>query len=161
MTLWLCTVVLVIVCSYQRRNKFNPLWNEVLVAGYKNGKPFLGQLDMIGTAFEDNCLATGFGTLSCPTHAEHNHRGGPSQVQVADSGSSDPPTPCLLVCRVVHGAAHHAQPLARGPDGGGGAGTAGGRAAGALLQGLPRTQPHPDRQGTTDKQPISWSLGNK
>lgn len=67
MTLWLCTCVLGIVCSYQRRNKFNPLWNEVLVAGYKNGKPFLGQLDMIGTAFEDNCLATGFGTLSCPT----------------------------------------------------------------------------------------------
>ena len=32
--------------SYSRRNKFNPLWNEVLVAGFKDGKPFLGQVSV-------------------------------------------------------------------------------------------------------------------
>jgi len=31
------------------------------VAGFKDDKPFLGHLDMIGTAFEEDILATGFG----------------------------------------------------------------------------------------------------
>lgn len=47
---------------YQRRNKFNPLWNNVVVGGVQNGRPFLGTIDNIGTAFEDNLIATGFGT---------------------------------------------------------------------------------------------------
>jgi 20S proteasome subunit beta 7 len=47
---------------YTRRNKFNPLWNEILVAGLDNeGKPFLGMVDKIGTTVKDNFLATGFG----------------------------------------------------------------------------------------------------
>jgi len=50
---------------YNRRNKMNPLWNDVLVAGYKqkNGKnlPFLGMVDKIGTSFSDTYIATGFG----------------------------------------------------------------------------------------------------
>lgn len=46
---------------YQRRNKGNPLWNQILVAGYKDNKPFLGQVDLIGTAYEENFIATGFG----------------------------------------------------------------------------------------------------
>eukprot|EP00602_Paraphysomonas_sp_CaronLab_P003489 CAMPEP_0185024194 /NCGR_PEP_ID=MMETSP1103-20130426/7162_1 /TAXON_ID=36769 /ORGANISM="Paraphysomonas bandaiensis, Strain Caron Lab Isolate" /LENGTH=240 /DNA_ID=CAMNT_0027557095 /DNA_START=57 /DNA_END=779 /DNA_ORIENTATION=+ len=45
---------------YNRRNKFNPLWNQVLVAGYTNA-PFLGYVDLIGTAYEENFIATGFG----------------------------------------------------------------------------------------------------
>jgi 20S proteasome subunit beta 7 len=45
---------------YQRRNKFNPLWNQLLVAGYNDG-PFLGYVDLIGTAYEENFIATGFG----------------------------------------------------------------------------------------------------
>jgi 20S proteasome subunit beta 7 len=53
------------VCSvsYAKRNKFNPLWNHVLVAGFQDGAPFLGHVDLIGTAFQDNVLATGFGTV--------------------------------------------------------------------------------------------------
>jgi hypothetical protein len=47
---------------YQRRNKMNPLWNHLLVAGFKEGKPFLGSVDLIGTAYEDEFLATGFGS---------------------------------------------------------------------------------------------------
>lgn len=29
---------------YNRRNKFDPLWNSLVVAGYEGGKPFLGQV---------------------------------------------------------------------------------------------------------------------
>lgn len=46
---------------YQRRNKFNPLWNQLLVAGFHNDKSFLGYVDQIGTAYEENFVATGFG----------------------------------------------------------------------------------------------------
>jgi 20S proteasome subunit beta 7 len=46
---------------YQRRNKFNPLWNQVLVAGFQNDQPFLGYVDLIGTAYQEDFIATGFG----------------------------------------------------------------------------------------------------
>jgi 20S proteasome subunit beta 7 len=53
---------------YNRRNKMNPLWNDVVVAGFKQNPdgstsetPFLGVVDKIGTAYEDDMLATGFG----------------------------------------------------------------------------------------------------
>jgi len=53
---------------YNRRNKFNPLWNDLLVAGYRRDEaaegavvPFLGLVDKIGTAYCDNYIATGFG----------------------------------------------------------------------------------------------------
>lgn len=46
---------------YQRRGKGNPLWNQLLVAGFNKEKPFLGYVDLIGTAYEENFIATGFG----------------------------------------------------------------------------------------------------
>lgn len=46
---------------YQRRGKGNPLWNQLLVAGFHKDTPFLGYVDMIGTAYEENFIATGFG----------------------------------------------------------------------------------------------------
>lgn len=45
---------------YQRRNKMNPFWNQLIIAGYKD-TPFLGFVDLIGTCYEENFLATGFG----------------------------------------------------------------------------------------------------
>ena len=39
----------------------NPLWNNLLIGGFKDGEAFLGSVDMIGTAFTDDFLATGFG----------------------------------------------------------------------------------------------------
>lgn len=57
---------------YNRRNKMNPLWNELVVAGYSSeGQPFLGYVDKIGTTYEDNMVATGFGSyLALPLMRE-------------------------------------------------------------------------------------------
>lgn len=47
---------------YAKRNKFNPYWNDLVVAGTDlQGKPFLGMVDKIGTTVRDNFIATGFG----------------------------------------------------------------------------------------------------
>jgi 20S proteasome subunit beta 7 len=45
---------------YQRRNKGDPLWNEVFVGGREAGRSFLGSVDMRGTSFVDNFMANGF-----------------------------------------------------------------------------------------------------
>eukprot|EP00960_Hanusia_phi_P038807 753612-Hanusia_phi.AAC.2 len=50
---------------YNRRNKFDPLWNELVVAGFRDGKPFLGAVDLIGTMYEDDIVATSFGNYVC------------------------------------------------------------------------------------------------
>jgi 20S proteasome subunit beta 7 len=47
---------------YKRRTDFNPLWNQLLVAGFDdNGAPFLASADLLGTTFSAPTLATGFG----------------------------------------------------------------------------------------------------
>ncbi|KAK4197798.1 nucleophile aminohydrolase [Triangularia verruculosa] len=47
---------------YQRRNSFDPLWNQLLVAGFdSDSKPFLASVDLRGTSFTSPSLATGFG----------------------------------------------------------------------------------------------------
>lgn len=47
---------------YSRRNKFNPLWNQIIVAGFDNdNKPFLGSVDLYGSSYVDDTLATGYG----------------------------------------------------------------------------------------------------
>merc|ERR1712012_922230 len=46
---------------YNRRSKFDPLWNSIIVGGMQDGKPFLGCVDYIGTAFTENAIATGIG----------------------------------------------------------------------------------------------------
>ncbi|XP_002160944.1 proteasome subunit beta type-4 isoform X1 [Hydra vulgaris] len=46
---------------YQKRSKFEPLWNTLVVGGYHNGSSFLGYVDKLGVAYEDNTIATGYG----------------------------------------------------------------------------------------------------
>jgi 20S proteasome subunit beta 7 len=46
---------------YNRRSKYNPFWNDVVVAGYENDAPFLGVIDKLGTTLKENLVATGFG----------------------------------------------------------------------------------------------------
>jgi 20S proteasome subunit beta 7 len=59
---------------YQRRGKSNPLWNQLVVAGFNKDVPFLGYVDLIGTAFEENFIATGFGAyLAIPLIREKWH----------------------------------------------------------------------------------------
>jgi 20S proteasome subunit beta 7 len=49
---------------YRRRSDFDPLWNQVLVAGFDAGsKPFLASVDLRGTTFTSPSLATGFGAM--------------------------------------------------------------------------------------------------
>jgi len=47
---------------YHRRNKFDPLWNTLVVAGYHADKPFLGYIDKIGSAYVDDSITTGYGS---------------------------------------------------------------------------------------------------
>jgi 20S proteasome subunit beta 7 len=46
---------------YQRRSKFDPLWNRVIIAGHMKGNSFLGFSDLIGTTYTDDIVTTGFG----------------------------------------------------------------------------------------------------
>lgn len=46
---------------YNRRCKANPLYNQLVVAGFSEGKSFLGSVDLYGSTFEENILATGYG----------------------------------------------------------------------------------------------------
>lgn len=49
---------------YGRRNKGDPLWNHLLVAGFDNDrKPYLAFADLRGTVFTSPSLATGFGAM--------------------------------------------------------------------------------------------------
>lgn len=48
---------------YSRRNNFDPLWNQILVAGLDSeSKPYLASVDLRGTTFTAPSLATGFGS---------------------------------------------------------------------------------------------------
>lgn len=48
---------------YGRRSKIDPLWNSFVLGGVdpKDGKPFLGYVDLLGTTYSASTIATGFG----------------------------------------------------------------------------------------------------
>ncbi|XP_022207272.2 proteasome subunit beta type-4 [Nilaparvata lugens] len=47
---------------YNRRNRFDPLWTNFVVAGMQDGEPFLGVVDKLGKAYESDCVGTGLGS---------------------------------------------------------------------------------------------------
>lgn len=47
---------------YNRRSRFDPLWNIFVVLGMQDNEPFLGYVNLLGTAYTDKALATGMGT---------------------------------------------------------------------------------------------------
>lgn len=47
---------------YNRRSRFDPLWNNYVVAGIQDGVPYLATVDKLGTAYEDKHIATGYGS---------------------------------------------------------------------------------------------------
>eukprot|EP00920_Eleutheroschizon_duboscqi_P011571 GHVT01027763.1.p1 GENE.GHVT01027763.1~~GHVT01027763.1.p1 ORF type:complete len:253 (+),score=16.67 GHVT01027763.1:155-913(+) len=74
---------------YQRRSKFNPLWNSIVVAGCDpertgdnadesmgsaEGHQYLGYVDMYGTHYEENYVCTGLGRYFAITHMRNLHR---------------------------------------------------------------------------------------
>jgi len=46
---------------YGRRSRINPLWNQLIVGGYQKGEKVLKYIDLQGTSYSENYLATGFG----------------------------------------------------------------------------------------------------
>lgn len=49
---------------YNRRSKFDPLWNHLLVAGLNDkGEPFLAAADLLGSTYSAPSLATGYGSM--------------------------------------------------------------------------------------------------
>lgn len=48
---------------YNRRCKFDPLWNQLVVGGFdvEKQEPFLGQVDLYGGSFTTDIAATGYG----------------------------------------------------------------------------------------------------
>ncbi|KAI3874091.1 hypothetical protein MKW98_013752 [Papaver atlanticum] len=60
---------------YNRRNKFDPLWNSLVIGGVKNGKKYLGTVSMLGVHFEDDHIGTGFGNhlARAILRAEHSN----------------------------------------------------------------------------------------
>ncbi|KAL0060430.1 Proteasome subunit beta type-7 [Marasmius tenuissimus] len=46
---------------YGRRSQINPLWNSLLVGGFRDGKRFLAYVDLLGTTYSASTLATGYG----------------------------------------------------------------------------------------------------
>lgn len=47
---------------YNRRNKMNPLWNSVIVAGLDDdNKPFTKYVDLLGVTYSSPTIGTGFG----------------------------------------------------------------------------------------------------
>lgn len=46
---------------YQKRSKMNPLWNHLIIAGMEGDEPILGSIDIYGSHYKDNTLATGYG----------------------------------------------------------------------------------------------------
>jgi len=47
---------------YNRRSKFEPLWNVFAVGGLQDKKPFLGYVDKLGMAYEADTVTSGFGS---------------------------------------------------------------------------------------------------
>jgi 20S proteasome subunit beta 7 len=46
---------------YGRRSKMDPLWNALLVGGFKDGRRYLAFVDLLGTTYSASTLATGYG----------------------------------------------------------------------------------------------------
>lgn len=84
---YLCRVL------YNRRNKFDPLWNSIVVGGFHGGKPFLGTVGMIGTNYTDEHVATGFGNHLARPLMREKHRPDMSEEEATALMHE-----CLKVC---------------------------------------------------------------
>ena len=60
---------------YNRRSKVDPLWNSLIVGGIEaDGSIFLGEVDLYGSNYTGDLLATGYGQhLAIPLLRKHHH----------------------------------------------------------------------------------------
>ncbi|KAI8050336.1 nucleophile aminohydrolase [Syncephalis plumigaleata] len=72
---------------YHHRSQFNPLWNRFVLAGHHNNTSFLGYVDLQGTTYQSDTIATGFGGyLAQPLLRKAlESRGGPENVTEEDA----------------------------------------------------------------------------
>jgi 20S proteasome subunit beta 7 len=78
---------------YNRRNKMDPLWNSLVIAGWHADKPFLGTIGMIGTHYTDQTVATGFGNHLARPIMRERHRPDMSEEEAVELMKD-----CLRVC---------------------------------------------------------------
>uniref|UniRef100_A0A0G4H5M7 Proteasome subunit beta n=1 Tax=Chromera velia CCMP2878 TaxID=1169474 RepID=A0A0G4H5M7_9ALVE len=69
---------------YNRRTKFDPLYNQVGVAGYKEGKPFLAYIDLNGTAYEETTIASGMGQYFARPLLRQHHKVDMTEAQAKE-----------------------------------------------------------------------------
>jgi len=79
--------------------RFDPLWNSVIVGGMQEGKPFLGCVDYIGTAFTENAIATGIGAaMAIPIINHELERLGGSTDNLTKEQAREILLKCIRVC---------------------------------------------------------------
>ena len=84
---------------YNRRSKFDPLWNTILVGGMQKDKPFLGCVDMIGTAWKEDIIATGLGgNLAIPAMQEELDKKGGKTENLTRADAEELIRKCIRVC---------------------------------------------------------------
>merc|ERR1712172_110531 len=83
---------------YNRRSKFDPLWNSILVGGMQEGKPFLGCVDMIGTAWQENAIATGIGAAMAIPIINHEMEKIGSHDNLTKEQAREIILKCIRVC---------------------------------------------------------------
>jgi len=66
---------------YGRRSKFNPLWNSLIVGGFKEGKSFLAYVDLLGTTYQAPTIATGYGAYIAIPLLRQAVEGGPEPTE--------------------------------------------------------------------------------
>ena len=60
---------------YNRRNKFEPLYLDMVVGGMQDGEPFLGHVNLRGRSYTSNVVATGYGShLGLPLLREYSEK---------------------------------------------------------------------------------------
>ena len=48
---------------YRRRSKMDPLWNSIIVGGFKDSQRFLAYVDLLGVTYKSTTIATGYGAM--------------------------------------------------------------------------------------------------
>jgi 20S proteasome subunit beta 7 len=69
---------------YERRSKGDPLWNQLVLAGYRDGDAFMGLVDLRGTAYEEKYIATGYGQHIALPLLRHGWRDDLTETEAVD-----------------------------------------------------------------------------